>query len=164
MVDLLAQLAEHSLTLRRTLVAIAWGALVGLLLALGAVAVASAVRPVSLEAAAFYLVFMGVGAAVLAVPLAAPALAALRRTGPGRTPRVVTGTLVGAVLGLAEQLLFTHMAPWDFVRTEWPLALLLYVVPLTAGAVAGALVGPRPVDHRREPGPDGRGDDALLEG
>lgn len=164
MVDLAAELAEHSLTLKRTLVAIGWGALVGLVLALGAVAVQSGVRSVTLEAALFYLVVMGVGAAVLAVPLAALALAALRRAGPGRWPRVVMGAVVGAVLGLAEQLLFTHMAPWDFVRTEWPLALLLYAVPVAAGAAGGALVGPRPAARPESPGPDERAEDALLGG
>lgn len=141
-------LAEHSLTLRRTLAAIGWAALVGFALVLGYGLVLGAGGG-SVSGAALWFVWTFVGAVLLGPLLVAAALWALRRAGPGRTPRVVAGVVLGLVVGLVEELLFTGMDPVALIRTEPEAAFLLFVVPVVSGTAAGALVGPRP----QEPDP-----------
>ena len=154
--------AQHELTLRRTLVAIGWGALASIVLVAAAVAVSAGIGAAASGWTFAWVALQYVGAVVLSPLLVIGALWVLRRSGSGRLPRILVGLAVGLVLGLVEQLLFTGMSPLELIRTEPDLAFLVLGVPPIAGAVAGALVGPRPaLPPASEPGPDERAEDSL---
>jgi hypothetical protein len=156
--------AEHELTLRRTALAIGWAALVGTVLVVGTIAVTSR----SLGGVGLVLVllvmWLVVGAVVAGVPLLVAALWVLRRLPKGRWPRVVVGALAGLAFGLVAELLAAGMSPVALFRQELGFATMLLLSPLVAGAVAGAIVGPRPEAVVEGPGPDERAEDALLDG
>ncbi len=154
--------ARHELTLRRTLVAMGWGALSSIVLVVATVAVTAGIGEALSGWTFVWVVLQYVAAVVLAPLLVMGALWVLRRCGPGRLPRVLVGLAAGFVLGLVEQLLFTGMSPVELVRTEPALAFLVLGVPPIAGAVAGALVGPRPaLPSAAAPGPDERAEDSV---
>lgn len=155
--------AEHALTLRRTLVAVGWACLVGVVMVLAAILWWNRSLAGAGEALVAWFAALFVGVAVPAIPVAALALWTLRHLPRSRAPRIVVGALTGLAFGLVEQLLFTGVAPWALARAEPDLAASLLLAPLVAGAVAGALVGPRPVARTPAPGRDERAEDALLD-
>lgn len=156
--------AEHALTLRRTLRALGWAGLVGLVLVVGTVAATNrslaGVGPVL----GIWIVWFAVGAVVATLPVTVGALWALRRLPAGRWPRILVGGFAGLVFGLVSELLAVGASPWVLVRDEPGIGAMLLLWPAVAGAVAGWIVGPRPVAVAPGPGPDERAEDALLDG
>lgn len=155
--------AEHALTLRRTLLAIGWASLVGLALVVGTVvATDRSLAGVGLTLGA-WIVWLVVGAVVATLPVTVGALWALRRLPAGRWPRVVVGGSAGALFGLVAELLAVGLSPWALLRDELGFGAMLLLWPSVAGAVAGWIVGPRPVAAVPGPGPDERAEDALAD-
>lgn len=156
--------AEHELTLRRTALAIAWAAGLLFVLLVGTVAVTEG----SLSGASGTLALMTasllVGCVVAGLPVLLLALWLLRRLGRGRAARIVVGGLAGLAIGLVEELLMGGMSPWAFVHDEPGFATMVLLWPLVAGAIAGAIVGPRRAAVAEGPGPDEQAEDALLDG
>ncbi len=164
MVDLAAELAEHSLTLKRTLIALAWGALAVIVLTALVYAVAAGAGASAIGGALIWFFISFVLAIVIAPAFVALGLAVLRRCGPGRAPRVWVGAVTGLVLGWGELMLFSGTSPWQLAATDQLLAALHLAVPPVAGAIAGVLVGPRPTPAPEPvPGRDERAEDALLD-
>ena len=155
---------EHDLTLRRTLAGVGWALAVGWLLIAGAAVATDGASTSAVTAATLGLVWAAVGGALAAIPVAALALFALRRTGSGRAPRIVVGALAGAVIGVTQAAVLAHRSPWALAGSDPGLALIMLVVPVLAGAVAGAVVGPRPPARARAVGSDESAEDALLDG
>ena len=154
--------AEHALTLRRTAVGIGWAAGILVVLILGTIAVTDR----SGAGGTFALLVLSLLSAgvVAGVPVLVLALWLLRRLPRGRVPRIVVGGSAGLAIGLVEELVFTGMSPWAFVHDEPAFAAMVLLWPLVAGAVAGAIVGPRPPAIVPGAGPDERAEDALLGG
>jgi hypothetical protein len=149
--------AEHMLTLKRTLLAIAYTAGIGVGVVVVFVVGLSGLDESAATIPIYWLLPMFVSALIVGLPVAAGAFIVLRSLGSGRWTRVGVGAVSAMVVGLGAGIIFS--AEWDSA------AVLQYlVVPAIAGACAGALVGPR----RRAPplvdGPDERAEDALPDG
>jgi len=135
--------AERELTIRRSAVAVGWAAAILFVLVL-----VTAVVTEGSSGAVVTVVLLGgsllVGCVVAGIPVLLLALWLLRHLGGGRLPRIVVGGLAGLAIGLVEELLLGGMSPWAFVDREPDFAAMVLLCPLVAGAIAGAIVGPRP--------------------
>jgi hypothetical protein len=149
--------AGRALTLQRTLVAVGSAALVGLGLVLGTVAVTD--RSDAALVVELLVIWLIIGAVVAAAPVTVAALWVLGRLPRGRWPRIVVGAAAGLLFGLIAELIAVGLSPAELVRTEPGFATMLLLWPLVAGAVGGAIVGPRPVTEAA--GPQHAGDAVL---